>query len=54
MTPRWVWPIASLAGTFVVLALGLALAGYDVTTAAGAMIRGSVGSPYEPSRTADP
>ncbi len=46
MTPRWVGPVVSLAGAFALLSVGLVIAGYDLSEAAAAMIRGSVGSPY--------
>ena len=43
---RWLIPLGALLGSLVILALGLALAGYDATAALGAMVRGAAGSPY--------
>jgi ABC-type uncharacterized transport system permease subunit len=46
MTRRWLLPVGSVAGALTLLALGLALAGYDAPAALAAMIRGAAGSPY--------
>ena len=46
MIRRWLLPIGSVAGALALLALGLALAGYDAPAALAAMGRGAAGSPY--------
>jgi simple sugar transport system permease protein len=46
MSRRWLLPVVSVAGALTLLALGLALAGYDAPAALAAMGRGAAGSPY--------
>jgi len=43
---RWGIPLLALAGTLLLLAAGLAAAGYDAPAALAAMGRGAFGSPY--------
>jgi ABC-type uncharacterized transport system permease subunit len=43
---RWALPFGSVLAALVLLAAGLAVAGYDAPAALGAMVRGAVGSPY--------
>ena len=43
---RWGIPLLALAGTLLLLAAGLAAAGYDASAALAAMARGAFGSPY--------
>ena len=46
MNRRWVVSLAACAGAILLLAAGLALAGYNAPEALGAMFRAALGSPY--------
>jgi len=43
---RWLLPVGSVVTALLLLAIGLAAAGYDAPAALSAMARGAVGSPY--------
>src|SRR5512146_2587595 len=46
MTRRWLLPVGAVVAAVLLLAIGLAAAGYDAPGALAAMARGAAGSPY--------